>query len=169
METLYIVSPKLIGSSSKDHRLRKYLANHNDDIEKKLVDIFQDILQKDNISIHDNFFKLGGDSLFAMQMVKRLKQDYGFELQERVVFENPTVASLARSISKGGQEGQQLQNVSANSKGSIPLSFAQQRLWVLDQLIEKKSAYNMPIALRLKGTVNIAALECSYQKMGERH
>src|SRR6185436_10785048 len=124
------------------------------------------------ISLHDDFFELGGHSLLATQVTVRVRKATGVELPLRALFKNPTVAQLAAQIEAALQKG----TVSAAPPlvpvardGELPLSFAQQRLWFLDQLEPGKATYNCPAAIRFTGALNLAALEQSFNEVVRRH
>jgi alpha-ketoglutarate-dependent taurine dioxygenase len=124
------------------------------------------------VDIHDNFFDLGGHSLLATQVISRVRSALQVELPLRCLFESPTVTELAESIEAIAKVGQGLQAppiLPVPRDRKLPLSFAQQRLWLLDQLEPNNTAYNMPAALRLVGSLNIAALEQSFNEIARRH
>jgi hypothetical protein len=124
------------------------------------------------VSIHDNFFDLGGHSLLATQVIGRLRSVLQVELPLRCLFESPTIAELAESIEATMKAGQGLKAppiVPVPRDGKLPLSFAQERLWLVDRLEPNNTAYNMPAALRLVGSLNIAALEQSFNEIVRRH
>src|SRR5262249_54094482 len=145
-----------------------YVAPRNS-IEETLVRIFKDVLHCDRISIIDNFFELGGHSLSATQVVSRIGSDLGFELPLRTLFEAPTVAAISQFISAeekipGQVERIALEQLVDNTASSptisnrYPLSFSQQRLWFLAQMEPDSPAYNVPVALRIQGTLDASAL-----------
>ncbi|HEY0738042.1 MAG TPA: amino acid adenylation domain-containing protein, partial [Herpetosiphonaceae bacterium] len=122
----------------------------------------------ERVSIHDNFFEIGGHSLLATQVVSRLRQVLSVELPLRALFEAPTVAGLADQLSAQRSETQRpLQPV--DRAGPLPLSFAQQRLWFLDQLEPGSPLYNLPAGLRLRGTLDHDALRHSLDRLIARH
>ncbi|HWK90187.1 MAG TPA: amino acid adenylation domain-containing protein, partial [Longimicrobium sp.] len=106
--------------------------------------------------VHDNFFDLGGHSLRATQVVSRLRQAFGIDLPLRALFEEPTVAGLARraSAARAGDGHRAAPLAPMPREGAIPLSFAQQRFWFLHQLGAARAAYNMPLSLRLRGALD---------------
>ena len=113
---------------------------------------------------HDNFFELGGHSLLATRVDRRgCASAFGVELPLRGMFEAPTVAELARRVEAAAARpvGAERAAAAARSSGGgpAPLSFAQQRLWFLDQLEPGSAVYNMPLVLGLRGRLDVAALE----------
>ncbi|HEY9832541.1 MAG TPA: amino acid adenylation domain-containing protein [Stenomitos sp.] len=148
-----------------------YSAPHTP-VEQVIADIWGQVLGVEQVGVDDNFFELGGHSLSATQLISRLRNVFQLELPLRHIFEYPTVASLGKAIAKLQQSQNNLQ-VSPlqpiSRKGNLPLSFAQQRLWFLDQLEPNNSTYNMPAAVRLVGAIDIAALEQSFNEIVRRH
>ena len=141
-------------------------------IEEVLAGIWAQVLGYEPVDIHDNFFDLGGHSLLATQVISRVRSALQVELPLRCLFESPTVTELAESIEAIAKVGQGLQAppiLPVPRDRKLPLSFAQQRLWLLDQLEPNNTAYNMPAALRLVGSLNIAALEQSFNEIARRH
>ena len=141
-------------------------------IEELTASIWQQVLGLEQVSIHDNFFELGGHSLLATQVVSRLRQTFSVELPLRALFESPTVEALAERISAASQHSDlypvpALQPVSREQ--SLPLSFAQQRLWFLQQLEPESTAYNLPLAVRLSGDLDRTALQRSLSEIVRRH
>ena len=150
---------------------RRYVAPRNPK-EEMLAGIWATILKRDRIGIHDNFFDLGGHSLLATQVMARVRSVFRVELPLRTLFEATTVAQLAEAIElarrlDGNMEVPAISR--AERDGPVPLSFAQQRLWVLMQLEPDGASYNLPIALRLSGKLDVAALERSINELVRRH
>jgi amino acid adenylation domain-containing protein len=141
-------------------------------VEEMVTAIFLEVLRLESVGLDDNFFELGGHSLSATQVVARIRQSLGVDVPVRALFESPTIAALARAVEvkRRHQQGivvPPLVRVSRDQR--LPLSFAQQRLWVLDQLEPHSSLYNMPRALRLTGTLRLEALEDALNGILERH
>ena len=137
--------------------------------EELLAEIWAHVLGVQRVGIHDNFFQLGGHSLLATQVVSRIREAFQVEMPLRHLFETPTVAGLAERIdAHGGAALQAPPIVPVPRDGELPLSFAQQRLWFIDQL-EPGSVYNFPAAVRLKGQLNVAALKLSLNEIVKRH
>jgi amino acid adenylation domain-containing protein len=150
---------------------RRYVAPRNP-AEEMLTGIWESILKRDRIGIHDNFFDLGGHSLLATQVMARVRSVFHVELPLRTLFEATTVAELAEAIESARLQAGDMDvpPVSrAERDGPVPLSFAQQRLWVLTQLEPDGASYNLPIALRLSGTLDVAALERGVNALVRRH
>ena len=134
--------------------------------------IWAEVLKLDTSGIHDNFFDLGGHSLLATQVISRLRELFQVDLPLRSLFESPTVAGLAERIEEARREQQHLLGspiVPVSRESELPLSFAQERLWFLDQLAPGSTVYNMPGAFRLTGRLDIAALERSLNEIMRRH
>src|SRR6185369_11301582 len=125
--------------------------------EHLLCGIWSRVLKVDEVGIHDNFFELGGHSLLATQLVSQLRKVFGVEIALRTIFETPTVAGLAQQLETARAQ-QAPPIVPVSRVGDLPLSFAQQRLWFLDQLETSSSFYNIASARRLNGPVNVSAL-----------
>ncbi|HZI10632.1 MAG TPA: amino acid adenylation domain-containing protein, partial [Myxococcus sp.] len=142
-------------------------------VEEKLAQTFRDVLRLESVSVTDSFFALGGHSLLATQVISRIRSAFGVELPVRALFEAPTVAGLARRVSESlGQSQDRPERpplVPVPRTGSLPLSFAQQRLWFIDQLEPGSSQYNMPTALLLEGALNLTALEGAFSELVRRH
>ncbi|MBD2385751.1 non-ribosomal peptide synthetase [Cylindrospermum sp. FACHB-282] len=136
--------------------------------EEMIAGIWAQVLGVEQVGINDNFFELGGHSLLATQLISRIRQTLGVDLALRSLFASPTIAELANNLqAKLGQTTLPIEPVSRN--GNLPLSFAQERLWFLEQLQPDTSIYNMPAAVYLKGNLNLAALEQSLTEIVRRH
>jgi natural product biosynthesis luciferase-like monooxygenase protein/amino acid adenylation domain-containing protein/thioester reductase-like protein len=151
---------------------KEYVAPR-DAMEEMLATSLAQALSIDRVGIHDNFFELGGHSLLATQLISRLRDDFQVEVPLRNIFEAPTVAGLAESIkaaraAKQGPEALPLTRISRDLP--LPLSFGQQRLWVLNHLEPDSPLYNEPIlAVRLNGSLDTKALEKTFNEIIQRH
>ena len=149
----------------------KYVAPRTP-IEELLAQIWAQVLKVEAVGIYDNFFELGGHSLLATQLVSRIRNIFQVELPLRELFATATLGELALFIEQLQQQNLQLSAppILPRAKNTeLPLSYAQQRLWFLDQLQPLSAFYNVPVALRLVGTLNVAALEQSLQEIIHRH
>ena len=140
--------------------------------EEILAEKWSAVLGIERIGIHDNFFELGGHSLLATQVVSRIRQAFEVDLPLRALFETPTVAGLAEAIERSrearlGLRAPPIQAVLRDRE--LPLSFAQERLWFLAQLVPDDPFYNMPGALRLRGNLDTRALAGSMNAIVARH
>ncbi|MBD2520503.1 amino acid adenylation domain-containing protein, partial [Nostoc sp. FACHB-973] len=141
-------------------------------IEEILALIWTQVLKVERVGIHDNFFTLGGHSLLATQLISRVRTSLKVELPLRSLFAAPTIAQLSQNIQQLQQQDLELSAppiLPRVENTELPLSFAQQRLWFLDQFEPNSSFYNIPAALRLVGTLSFAALEQSLKEIIQRH
>jgi amino acid adenylation domain-containing protein len=141
--------------------------------EEILSGIWREVLGVERVGIDDNFFALGGHSLKATQVMSRVRQACAVELPLRSLFAWPTVRELGREVERqwaAGTSSTEVALVRVEGRGGeLPLSFAQQRLWFLEQLEPESGYYNVPAAIRLAGPLNVAALERSVNEIVSRH
>lgn len=138
-------------------------------LEETLVLVWQELLKRAEIGVEDNFFTLGGHSLLATQLVSRLRPLFG-PLPVRTLFEHPTIAQLAPHLSQQIARTPSFPALQASPRpGRLPLSYAQQRLWLLHQFAGQQAAYNIPVTLRLTGGIRLDWLEQSLQTLVDRH
>jgi amino acid adenylation domain-containing protein/thioester reductase-like protein len=151
--------------------LEKYVAPRNP-IEEILSLIWQQVLKVELVGRHDNFFELGGHSLLATQLISRVRSSLKVELPLRELFAAPTIAELSPNIQRLEQQNLELAAPPILKRAEnveLPLSYAQQRLWFLAQFDLNSASYNIPVGLRLVGTVNVVALEQSFREIIHRH
>jgi amino acid adenylation domain-containing protein len=139
--------------------------------EEKLATIWREVLRLEQIGINDNFFELGGHSLLAIQVIARINEQFRTTVPLRMLFDDPTIRQLANGIETAGVGDGLSSNTlhRASRDQEIPLSFAQQRLWFIDQLEPGSSLYNINRALRLCGPLDAARLERAIQLIANRH
>ncbi|WP_121401113.1 non-ribosomal peptide synthetase [Micromonospora sp. M71_S20] len=136
--------------------------------EAVLGELFAEVLGLDRVGVGDNFFDLGGHSLLATRLISRVRSVLGAELDIRVVFENPTVRSLARSLAGADSARPPLVRVEDRPE-RLPLSFAQQRLWFMNEYDGPNAMFNVPFAWRLRGGLNAEALTAALRDVTGRH
>ncbi|RKG72301.1 non-ribosomal peptide synthetase, partial [Corallococcus terminator] len=140
-------------------------------VEETLAATWRELLGVAQVGIHDDFLELGGHSLLATQAISRIRAALGVELPLRALFEAPTVEALALRVeaarAKASPGVPPLKPALRN--GPLPLSFAQQRLWFLEQLEPQGALYNIPSLLKLEGPLDVAALEHAFNALIHRH
>jgi|688.fasta_scaffold06795_6 amino acid adenylation domain-containing protein len=141
--------------------------------EEIIANIFATVLNQQNIGINDNFFSLGGHSLLATQLISRLRLAFNVEIPLRAVFESPTVTQLDIAIAqlRSQERGLILPPIQAieGDREQLPLSWAQERLWFLNQLEGDSATYNMPAAVKIAGDLDINALQQALSEIVHRH
>ncbi|WP_448265466.1 amino acid adenylation domain-containing protein [Nostoc sp. DSM 114159] len=155
-----------------DSTLRELYVAPRTPTEEMLAQIWAQVLKLEQVGIHDNFFELGGHSLLATQLLSRIRNIFKVELVLRELFAASTVAELAQSIGQLQQQDSEITSpplLKRTRDAELPLSYAQQRLWFLDQFEPNSPFYNIPMALRLVGNLDRVALEQSLQEIIHRH
>jgi amino acid adenylation domain-containing protein len=139
-------------------------------LEQIVADTFAQVLHRERVGLHDNFFALGGHSLLGTQVVTRLRGAIGLELTLRALFEAPTVAALTRRLIALAGAAHTLALIPRVPRDRpLPLSFGQQRLWFLDRLEPGRATYNVAEALRLRGPLDDDALARALGEVVRRH
>ncbi|MFE2044755.1 amino acid adenylation domain-containing protein, partial [Streptomyces sp. NPDC059477] len=136
--------------------------------EDILSALFEETLGVERVGVDDDFFALGGHSLLAVRLVAGVRRAFGTEVSLRTVFDAPTVAGLAERLTEGGSGSRPAPSVRVRPE-LLPLSSAQQRLWVLYQLEGPSATYNIPSAFRLTGALDVGALRAAVQDLAARH
>ncbi|WP_346728620.1 non-ribosomal peptide synthase/polyketide synthase, partial [Corallococcus exiguus] len=151
-------------------RAREYVAPRTD-AEKSLADVWTQVLGAERVGVHDSFFELGGHSLLATRAISRIREALKVELPLKALFDAPTVAELASLLQRSAMAPttQAPPLVRADRSGPLPLSFAQQRLWFLEQLAPGGSRYNIPAVFQLEGALDVAALRHALHALQQRH
>ena len=137
-------------------------------LQRALAAIWAQLLQLPEVGLDDHFFELGGHSLLATQVVSRVRRELGLELPLRSLFEQPVLAAFAALAARAGaDQAPPLQALPRS--GDLPLSYAQQRQWFLWELDPQGCAYNMPLALELRGELDVARLGRAFSALVQRH
>lgn len=137
--------------------------------EQRLEEIWSELLGRERIGIQENFFALGGNSLLALQVVARVSVAYRVTLPPHCLFECPTLARLAEAVDRARSIEADETIRSAPPGAKTPLSFAQQRLWLVDEIEGPSETFNLVRAFRLEGFLDSAALEKALAAIGRRH
>ncbi|HEU4562041.1 MAG TPA: condensation domain-containing protein, partial [Longimicrobium sp.] len=140
-------------------------------VEEVLAGIWAEVLRLEQVGVHDHFFELGGHSLLAIRVVSRIREVFSVELPLRALFEGPTVAEVAGRVEEMRRAELPLLPpvVPVERTGALPLSFAQERLWFIDRLDPGSTVYNMALPLRLRGALDVGALERALGEIVRRH
>ncbi|HKG15554.1 MAG TPA: condensation domain-containing protein, partial [Pyrinomonadaceae bacterium] len=142
-------------------------------LEELVAGLWSEVLGVGGVGPESDFFESGGHSLLATQAVSRLRRLLGVEVALRELFEHPTPRRLALRLDELLRESKGLEQappmVAVERGGPLPLSFAQRRLWFIDQMEPGTPAYNVPAAVRLVGRLDVAALEATLSEVVRRH
>ncbi|MEN1835436.1 amino acid adenylation domain-containing protein [Pseudomonas lijiangensis] len=145
----------------------RYVAPSSE-LQGQMVEAWQSVLGLDQVGVEDNFFELGGHSLLATQLIGLIGKLSGKDLPLRIVFECPTIAAMAHWLENRTDTAQSAPKLLPRPE-KLPLSFAQQRLWFLQQLDPQSPAYNLAGAVRLTGALNIDDLQSALQSVLDQH
>jgi amino acid adenylation domain-containing protein len=143
-------------------------------VEEVLAGIFADVLKlpTGRVGARDGFFELGGHSLMATQVIARIRDTFHVDLHVRTIFDEPTLAELALRVDEAmrAEHGIELPPLyPMEREAEVPLSFAQERMWFLDQLDPGNPSYHIPLAIRLEGQLDIPALDRALKEVVYRH
>jgi amino acid adenylation domain-containing protein len=141
-------------------------------VEEVVAGIWSEVLGVENVSLHDNFFDLGGHSLKAIQIIAAVREAFHIELPLRSLLETPTMSVFAGDVEAAMRMGERLQFSSIERiprEADLPLSFSQERAWFIQQLKPLNLAYNSQVALWFRGRLDVVALERSLSEIVRRH
>ncbi|HSE18776.1 MAG TPA: amino acid adenylation domain-containing protein [Pyrinomonadaceae bacterium] len=141
-------------------------------VEEIVAGIWSEVLRLPAIGRHGNFFNLGGHSLLVTQVLSRVREFFKVELPVRSLFETPTIEGFAQLIQEQVNAGKQVELTSigrVSREGELPLSHSQQRMWFFEQLASGSGAFHIALGLRLKGHLNVTALEQTFGEIMRRH
>ncbi|MCS4251613.1 non-ribosomal peptide synthase/polyketide synthase [Pseudomonas sp. BIGb0164] len=135
--------------------------------EQQVAAIWAEVLDVPQVGLDDHFFELGGHSLLATRVISRVRQALALDVALKALFEHPALGDFVAAL---GEEGAQVPAIcQADRLQPLPLSYAQERQWFLWQLDPDSAAYHIPSALRLQGTLDLAALQRSFDTLLARH
>ncbi|ONH53328.1 non-ribosomal peptide synthase domain TIGR01720/amino acid adenylation domain-containing protein [Pseudomonas cedrina] len=135
--------------------------------EQQVAAIWAEVLDVPQVGLDDHFFERGGHSLLATRVVSRVRQALALEVALKTLFEHPLLGDFVRALGEEGVLAPAL--LKADRNHPLPLSYAQERQWFLWQLDPQSTAYHIPSALRLKGQLDLAALQRSFDTLLARH
>ncbi|MFZ0751733.1 MAG: amino acid adenylation domain-containing protein, partial [Pyrinomonadaceae bacterium] len=141
-------------------------------IEELVSGIWADVLKVREVGVTENFFALGGHSLLAIQLISRVRKALQVEMSLQMLFDRPTVRAMAAEVAEAlrGGAGTAVELIERiNREDALPVSFAQQRLWFIDQLEPASATYNLPATVRLIGQLDVSALEQTLSEIVRRH
>ncbi|WCM63688.1 amino acid adenylation domain-containing protein [Paenibacillus polymyxa] len=160
----------LLNSSELEEAVEEYI-EPVDELEARVVEIWQDVLKTDRIGLLDDFFALGGHSLQAMVVLSRITKEFGVNVPLRLLFETPNVREVSRYIRRqvGVDDALYREIIPAGKRELYPVSSAQKRMYVLQQFEGSGTTYNIYGMLKLEGPLNIQRLEEALSMLIQRH
>ncbi|MCY1079431.1 non-ribosomal peptide synthetase [Archangium lansingense] len=171
------VAPNVQGESSPTTRQERHTEARTD-VERQIAAMWAEALGHSEFGMDQSFFEVGGHSLAAILVIVQIAEKWGVDLPYESIFTTPTIEALARAVESAPVAGDGVAGGDADASpelrgveraGVIPLSFAQERLWFLDQLAPGLPVYNISFPIALRGPVDIGALERSLERLGDRH
>ncbi|HEV7668112.1 MAG TPA: amino acid adenylation domain-containing protein [Thermoanaerobaculia bacterium] len=140
------------------------------EMERRVAEIWQELLGRERVGVEDDFFALGGHSLLVTQLASRLRRAFGIEFPLAELFSGATVASIAARVEKKLTEGEAVERIERAARPEdVPLSFSQERLWFVDRLEPGRATYNVGFRLTLAGPLSASALEAALAAVIARH
>src|SRR5579871_821401 len=160
----------LAGASSGDSGAALRRARRRTETEKALIAIWAEVLRVEDPGVQDDFFNLGGHSLPAIKVLSRIRDVFGVEVPAQTIFEYPTIAALGAVISEARSASGGIRNILPRSgSGPCVLSFAQERLWFLNQLAPGSPVYNVADAIAFEGLCGASAMRHALEELVRRH
>jgi amino acid adenylation domain-containing protein len=156
----------------EDYGVSVEVSEPRTETERRLAEIYSQVLGVERVGVSESFFDLGGHSLMATRLLSRIQQEWKIRLALRKVFERPSVEAMAAQIEDalGGAEGvEQTSLIGERRGGLVPMSFSQQRVWFLHQMGGAASAYNIAGGLRMRGSLSEGALREALKGVVRRH
>ncbi|URZ07045.1 non-ribosomal peptide synthetase [Clostridium felsineum] len=149
-------------------KIKEEYSKPSNDVEEKLCDIAEEVLKVNKVGTNDNFFELGGDSLKAILFITKIHKEFNVKISVNSLFENPQIKKLAENIFKFD-----VNNYSTithvEERMYYPASSAQKRLYILNKIDNESTSYNIPIAIKIKGALDIEKIKRSFEYLINRH
>ncbi|MEU9144178.1 amino acid adenylation domain-containing protein [Streptomyces sp. NPDC048349] len=144
-----------------------YVAPRNA-VEETIAGVWAEVLDLDQVGVHDDFFALGGNSILSVRAAARLREALGITLSLRVLFDTPTVAALAASVDSA-EQGAEVSIPRVSREGLLPMSYGQRRLWFLENFDPGSAEYHTTFGLRLTGRIDAEAMRAAVTDLTDRH
>jgi amino acid adenylation domain-containing protein len=164
--------PALRASEEKSPEAREAHMMSLTPVEEIVVGVYEEVLNLDRVGRNEDFFGIGGHSLLATKVILRLRKALGVEIEVKDIFKQTTAEGLARLIEEAMTKGKKDQSpplVRVSREERLPLSFAQQRLWFLNQLVPDNPFYNSPHGVLVNAKLDLKALESAINEIVRRH
>jgi len=172
--------PEPVIASVQPQNLQDGEAGELQEFESEIAGLFREILKVPSASRNDDFFEIGGHSLLAVQLGRKIREQFGFRVSLPTIFRLRTVSEIAKALREmnGGNSSPATKKTGTDVDRYIPradrnrpilLSHAQERLWVVAQLEPNSAAYNIPLILRIRGALDVSALERAFAEIIRRH
>ncbi len=165
------IDKKSLPVPSEQDLLKNQYVPAGNEIEEKLCVLWQEVLKLDQVGTLDNFFSLGGHSLLATRLISLVRENFGVEIPVRALFESPTIKDFSGVLASAADSTDLVlpSILKANRSDRLPLSYAQQRLWVIDQLGSGSVQYNVPGRIQLQGRLKVKAFKKALNSLLDRH
>ena len=141
----------------------------NPEVEEKIKKIWAEVLLNHSLEVDDNFFKIGGHSLLAIEVANLMTQEFNYPFSIKDIFENPTILALSAKISDNREEKISLPPLVANGLTSLKVSHNQMQIWYLEEMNPGTHMHNLPGSIRIRSKVDHAAMEKTFHFLTERH
>ncbi|PTI61139.1 non-ribosomal peptide synthetase, partial [Staphylococcus succinus] len=140
-----------------------------DETEATIAEVYSNVLNLDRVSALDNFFEIGGHSLRAISVINEIESKLSVRIPLKTIFENPTVSQLAKAIGNHANDVSSQEIPLAETKDYYLASSPQKRLYVLNEMMDGQTAYNMPSMLEVRGEVDVERVQHAFQSLVDRH
>ncbi|KZN46884.1 non-ribosomal peptide synthetase [Pseudoalteromonas luteoviolacea] len=139
------------------------------EMEQYLLDLYSEVLLTGQIGLDDSFFELGGHSLLAIRLISQIRKEKQIDITLPQLFKTPTISALASVLPQFEKLTKDQEITVASRSNTLPLSFAQQRLWLIDQLQTGSAQYHMPASFMFTGEFDLSAFSAALASVIDRH